>query len=292
MRFVAALLLAIGAWGPPLRALLQLAIHNENYSYTLLVFAVSALLLGVERWGPPADQRWPGLNILFVVAALGVAVWRNYRVPVSFEDLRLTASILLFVIFVLVLFAQIYGWESFSRMRFSLLFLLLAVPLPPKVILRLVAELQRGSADVAYALFRLFRVPVARYGLVFSLSNIDIEVAQQCSGIRSSTILFVTTLVLAQMFLKSGWSRAIAVISSLPIAVAKNGLRIFVLSLLGNYVSERWLQGSLHRHGGILFFTAGMASVLAIIWLLRREEELEKRRTTSVAKALVEGGLN
>ena len=140
----------------------------------------------------------------------------------------------------------------------------------------LVTGLQRGSAEVAYALFRLFQVPVVRDALVFSFYNLEIEVTRECSGIRSSTILFVTTLVLANLLLKSNWSMTIAVICSLPVAVAKNGVRIFVLSLLGEYVSPGWLEGSLHQRGGVVFFAIGMAMVLLVIWLLRRAEEQRK----------------
>jgi exosortase len=147
------------------------------------------------------------------------------------------------VIVILALFVHIYGWESFSGVRFPLLFLLLAVPLPGQAMDWLVLALQHRSADAAYQLFRLFRIPVVREGLVFSFSRLQIEVAKECSGIRSTTILLVTALVLAHLILRSLWSRVLVAMSSLFIGVAKNGLRIFILSVLGEYVSTSWLDG-------------------------------------------------
>jgi exosortase len=276
LRFVVWAVFAIIAWWPSLRSLVVLAFRNEDYSYTLLAFIISGLLLCLEPWSPPLRQC-SLRSALLTTCALIPAAWWNYHARRSNDDFRLTISILLFVIFILLMFARIYGRESFARMRFPLLLLFLGVPLPIRVTVRLVAVLQRGSAEAAYALFRFFRVPVVREGLVFSFSNIDVEVTKECSGIRSATILFVTTLVLAQTFLKSGWNKAIAVICSVPIAVAKNGTRIFVLSLLGEYVSDSWLRGPLHRRGGFVFFTAAMASVLVIIWLLHRFEKQAKR---------------
>ena len=288
-RFLIMLVLAIVAWWPPLRALVRLAIHNENYSYTLLVLMISGLLVCLEHWSPPSEPKWPLLVMSLTASGLGVAAWWNYRILGS-EDYRLTVSVLFFFVFILVVFVQTYGGKSFPHMRFPLLFAFLAVPLPTAAVSWLVTGLQRGSAEAAYALFRLFQVPIVRDGLVFSFYNLEIEVARECSGIRSSTILFVTTLVLAKLFLESGWSMTIAVICSLPVAVAKNGVRIFILSLLGEYVSPSWLEGSLHQRGGVVFFAIGMAMVLAVIWLLRRGEEQRKSVRDLAGQELVQSG--
>lgn len=236
-------------------------------------------MLGFEHWTPSDDREHLLVSLLIPVAVLGAAAWTNYHVGFNGADLRLSASILLLVVFVLALFVQAYGWAQFTRARFPLLLLFLAVPLPAGLILALVTALQHGSADAAYGLFRLFRVPVVRSGLVFSFSNLEIEVAQECSGIRSSTILLVTTLVLAYLFLRSGWTRAVAVIATVPVAVAKNGVRIFTLSVLGEYVSTSWLEGSLHHQGGFVFFALGMGLLILLIGLLRKAEQ--KKETCS-----------
>jgi exosortase len=271
-RFLIALLLATIAWWPSLRSVVRLALSNDNYSYVLLVLVISAGFLCLGDWTDLIERQASPVPIILLLTVLGLAAWGNYRRSPDSGDGPPTVSILCFVIFVLVVFLVIYRREAFARMRFPLLLLLLAVPLPSGVVSTLVAVLQRGSAEASYLLFRLFRIPVMRQGLVFSFSNIEIEVAQECSGIRSSTILVVTTLVLAQMFLRAGWRKAVAVLCSLPIAVAKNGVRIFTLSLLGEYVSTSWLEGSLHRQGGFVFFGLGLGMVIAVIRLLRREE--------------------
>lgn len=271
-RFLVGLVLAIVAWWPGLRTLVSAAIGDENYSYTLLVLGVSVVLLCLERWPLPTREDWslPALCVAFPV--LAAAGWLNFRTPFRGGDSSLTISILLWIAFILAMFAHLYGRKGFSRLRFPFLFSLLAVPLPDRAISWLITALQWGSADAAYLLYRLFRVPVVRDGLVFSFSNIDIEVARECSGIRSSTILFVTTLVIAQLFLKSGWSKWIAVLVSLPVAILKNGVRIFTLSVLAEYVSTTWLDSWFHHQGGFIFLALGLAMMLVLIWLLLRIE--------------------
>lgn len=270
--FLAALALAVAVWWRPLRSLVHLALSREDYSYLLLVVGISVALLCFERWDLPAEPKFSASAVAVVLPSLGAAVWLNRTMRVGINDARLSFSILLLVIFVLAMSVLVYGWERAARMRFPLLLLLLAVPLPNQVVSWLVVALQHGSADAAYALFRVFHVPVVREGLVFSFSKIEIEVAQECSGIRSSTILLITTLVLAQLFLRSGVNRALVVLWAVFVGVAKNGFRIFTLSVLGEYVSTNILEGPLHHQGGPVFFSFGLALIIAAIWLLRRKE--------------------
>src|SRR5580704_14799967 len=283
-RFLACVVLAIIAWWPALRALLSAAIGDENYSYTLLVLGVSVVLFALDlrdsAGEDSAELRSSAWRSWFPVLCLALlalaAAWFNFRIPFRGGGLSLTISVFLWLSFLLGAFLSNYGWAAFSRQRFPWMFSLLAVPLPDRVTDSLVTALQWGSADAAYLLFRLFRIPVVRDWLVFSFSRIDIEVARECSGIRSSTILFVTTLVIAQLFLKSARGKWIAVLLSLPVAVLKNGVRIFTLSLLAEYVSTSWLDSWFHHQGGFIFLALGLGIMLTLIWLMARAEAYAK----------------
>jgi exosortase len=271
-KFLAWSLLACVAWSPALYRLVRAAFADDNYSYTLLVLGVSIVLLCLETWHAPSGQGWPIPALCLAVIALAAAGWLNIRTHFSAGDWRLSLSILVWIVFIVVGFVQTYGWKEFSRLSFPFLFSLLSVPPPSPVMDRLIAALQWGSADSAQLLFRLFHVPVVRDGLIFSFSKIEIEVAQECSSIRSSTILVVTTLVIAQLFLKSKWSKWISFFISLPVAVLKNGVRIFTLSVLAEYVSTSWLDSWLHHHGGFIFLALALALMFAFVTVLWRVE--------------------
>jgi exosortase len=270
--FLAGLALAVTVWWRPLRSFIHLALTREDYSYLLLVIGIVVALLCFERWDLPGEPKFSAMPLCVMLATLATAAWLNRPATMETGNVGFSFSILLLVVFLLALFVTVYGWEVAARMRFPLLLLLLAVPLPNQAVSWLVTTLQHGSADAAAVLFRIFHVPVVREGLVFSFSKIEIEVAQECSGIRSSTILVITTLVLAQLFLRSGINRILVVLWALFVGVAKNGFRIFTLSLLGEYVSINILDGPLHHHGGPVFFTLGLALIIAAIWLLRKKE--------------------
>jgi len=91
---------------------------------------------------------------------------------------------------------------------FPLCFLLWLVPLPEFALNHIVSFLQKGSAYAANLLFAIAHVPVTQDGLRLTIPGLTLEVAEECSSIRSSLMLLVTTIVLAHLLLRSAWDKA------------------------------------------------------------------------------------
>jgi len=111
------------------------------------------------------------------------------------------------------------------------------------------------------------------------LPGLTIEVAEQCSGIHSGISLFLVGILAGHIFLKSGWRKLVLVVAVVPIAIAKNGLRIVMLSLLGAYVDRQVLSGPLHKAGGIPFFGLALVMLAVVLWVLRRGESRKPPRS-------------
>ena len=166
-----------------------------------------------------------------------------------------------------------FGSGAFRRALFPLCFLVFVVPLPVWLLERIVVFLQMGSANATQGWFELLGVDYTREGDSFYLQSIGIRVAKECSGIRSWLALFITGSLAGNIFLRSGWRRALLLLSTVPIAVVKNGLRITVLTLLGAFVDEAFLgRSALHTSGGIPFFGLSLVVLAVTLWLLRRAE--------------------
>jgi hypothetical protein len=56
------------------------------------------------------------------------------------------------------------------------------------------------------------------------------------------------------------------------LAVVKNGVRIFTLTVLGTYVDPGFLSGPLHRRSGIVFFLMTLGLLVLLLLLLRKLE--------------------
>jgi exosortase len=122
-------------------------------------------------------------------------------------------------------------------------------------------------------LFRLSGIPFLKEGPVFHLPGMSIEVAKECSGIRSSLALFITAILAGHLFLKTDWKKFILVLSVFPITVLKNGIRIATLSSLAVYVDQRFIIDSfLHRAGGFLFYIPALVLLGIALWWLRKSE--------------------
>jgi len=158
-------------------------------------------------------------------------------------------------------------------------------PLPPAMLHAVIGFLQRASAEASAVLFDLLGVPVFRQGFVFALPGLTIEVAEECSGIRSSIALFIVGLVAAHLYLRSTWAKIIVALAAVPVAIMKNSVRIVVLSLLGAHVDPGFVgPGLLHRNSGIPVFAMAFASLGAIIWLLHKSEAWLDRRVAGAAR--------
>jgi len=111
-----------------------------------------------------------------------------------------------------------------------------------------------------------------REGPVFQLPNIVIQVAQECSGIRSSWVLFITSVLAANLFLKGGWRRAVLVCFVIPLGIARNGLRVAVIGNLCVEFGPQMIHSIIHRRGGPLFFTLSLIPLFLLLWWLHRGE--------------------
>ena len=135
------------------------------------------------------------------------------------------------------------------------------IPIPSLLMDGFIRFLQVGSTEFTNLLLMATGVPCLREGFVFHLPGMSIEVAPQCSGIRSGLALLITAVLAGHLFLGTWWKKVILAICAIPIAMFKNGIRIVTLTLLGTYVDPRILQSDLHREGGIPFFVLALLVV-------------------------------
>jgi exosortase len=270
--FSALLVISFVIWFGRLRASFTLALGDDAYTHLLLIIPLSAAMIFLE-WKPPV--RSSGLNAAISLLLLVVAVWTwaVLRWTVPFSDVTLAMNMLALVAWWIGAFALCFGMGAFRRALFPICFLLWMVPLPRYALNWIVGLLQQGSAVAAHLLFMAAGVAVAQRGLLLHIPGLTLEVAPECSSIRSSLMLLVTTMVLAHLLLRTFWRKALLVAVAIPVSVAKNGLRIFVLGMLGSRVDPSFLTGRLHREGGIIYFLIALVAMGLLLWILRRGEE-------------------
>jgi exosortase len=129
--------------------------------------------------------------------------------------------------------------------------------------------LVRGSAEASAILLKLSGTPFYREGPVFQLPGIAIQVAEECSGIHSTLVLFITSLLAGNLFLRSSWSRAVLAAAVLPVGILRNGLRICTIALLSVHLGPEMIDSPIHRRGGPVFFVLSLFLLGILVALLR-----------------------
>lgn len=268
----------------PLQALVRYALKEEIHSHILLIPVVS-LYLGWQTLLSKTVQKKtsvPGASIL-ILMALGLFLLPNiigHSLDPSSNHSRWAACFVLLVGAGGFLFL---GMDMMRVLAFPFAFLAFMIPLPDSAVFAVEQVLMRWSADVSYWFFQWTGTPTYRKGQVFELPGMTLEVAPECSGIRSTFVLFITSLVASFLFLKSSVHRAILVAFVIPLGIIRNALRVLVIGLLCVHQGPHMIDGWIHKKGGSLFFAISLVPLLLIAWYFRRRES---RITSNHAKAL------
>jgi len=276
--FLVGVLLATAMAYWPLAALLGSRLARDYHSLIPFIPIISIYLLYLKR-----KEILKGIEYSFLIGpAVLVAGVVFYAVGFSFGgNLNLTDRATVLTASSLVIlwgtFLFTYGLKAFQSALFPLLFLVFMIPVPYAAMDALVVFLQKGSTEFANLLLWLTQAPYVREGFCFHLPGFSVEVAPQCSGIRSGLALFITALLAGYLFLKSWRRRAILALCVIPVTMFKNGIRITTLTLLSYYVDPRIIESPLHREGGIPFFILGLLFMALILYVLRRKEEKGNR---------------
>ena len=250
-----------------------MAWRDEAYTHILLILPVSGAMIYMGRRTLPSVSR-PAIGVGLVLLALAV-LWGSlarFGASAWSEDVRLSLSMFALVTWWIASVVFCFGLRTLHAFLFPICFLFWLVPIPAIALDEIVHFFQHQSAFAARLLFMAAGVPVAQDGIMLSIPGLDIEVARECSSIRSSLMLIVTTMVLAHLLLRSWWRKVLLIAAAVPLAAAKNGLRVFVIAELGTRVDPGYLDGNLHHHGGIVFFTISLMVMATLLWGLRRTE--------------------
>lgn len=255
-----------------LGALIDLSRNDSTASHHVLIPLVTLVLVLLRREsifsfvGTAAPA-----SVGVILAGLGLAWFSRAGTSIGERD-AISVAVAALVLLCVGGFLLFYGPNACRAALFPLVFLAFTIPIPAGVLQGATELLKTGSAETVAGLFTLTGTPYHREAFVFFLPTFAIEIADECSGIRSSIALLLTGLLAGHMFLQRGWSKALLVAAILPVAILKNGVRIVSLSLLATYVDPAFLTGQLHHEGGFVFFLLALLMLAPLFVFLSRSE--------------------
>ena len=258
----------------PLTRLLLYAAQSDLNSHILLVPFITAYLLYIQRGRLPAGYRSSiaGTATLGGIGMAALAAGIEWRGSLSIND-ELALTALAFVCLAAAGGFLFLGSKWMAAAAFPIAFLIFMVPLPDAAVNWLENASMLASAEAAALYFSLAGTPLVRTGTVFELQGIVLRVAQECSGIRSSWVLFIASLLASHVFLRTRWRRIVLVAFVIPLGILRNGFRILVIGLLCVHVGPHMINSVIHRRGGPFFFALSLVPLFLLVWWLRRQEQ-------------------
>jgi exosortase D (VPLPA-CTERM-specific) len=175
-----------------------------------------------------------------------------------------------YVITLYGLILSFLGWKAFRLIAIPLLVLLFMIPLPQFVAANLSTQLQLLSSQIGVFVIRLFDVSVFLEGNVIDLGGYKLQVAEACSGLRYLFPLMTIGFLMAYFYKGAPWKRIVLFLSSVPITVFMNSLRIGIIGVTVEHWGIAMADGFLHEFQGWMIFMISAALMIAEVALLNR----------------------
>lgn len=281
------LVLVIGwSFWPIMTALFHAWQADDDYSSGQLIPLVVVFLIWRDRrslrqctWVP----CWWGIGL--VLLSLGVRTYGMLFMSVSLPKYSLMLCISGVVL-------TVAGWRVFCRVFWGLAFLFLAVPLPRPIHNAIAGPLQGLATSGAVFFLEAFSIPVNQQGNVVMLGNeIPMAVAEACSGLRMLTAFVVVSAFVAQMVRRPRWQKATLVVSSIPIAVVANIIRIFLTAIVMIHISVDVGEKFFHDFAGFVMMPAAVVLIFGVIWLMDRlvleEKDAGEKHVVDRARSVI-----
>ena len=219
---------------------------------------------------PTQPDRWWGSAFL----AVGLLMYMLGRTQAMLVLEMLSQHFV--VIGVILLFL---GRRALRLMWFPLFFLLFMVPLPGSVVASITAPLKTAVSAVAANLLYNLGYPVARAGVMLSVGQYQLLVADACAGLNSMFTLEALGLLYMNLMRYTSVARNVLLaLLIIPISCAANIVRVMILVLVTYHFGDAAGQGFVHGFAGMVLFIVGLTLILVTDRLLRLAFRAESTR--------------
>jgi exosortase D (VPLPA-CTERM-specific) len=237
---------------------------QEEYSHGYMIPLVTAYLIW-QRKGLLETLEFKPSWLPVGLVALGLVVALIGEISALYILIHLPL-----ILIILTMAWSFMGWNAFKYVIVPLALLAFAIPLPVFLEATLTADLQLVSSKLGVAFIRLFGIPVHADGNVIDLGGYQLQVVEACSGLRYLYPLVGVGFIVAYLYQVELWKRALVFISTIPITILMNSLRIGIIGILVEHWGQGMAEGFLHYFEGWIIFIVCLALLLGEMWLLNR----------------------
>lgn len=240
--------------------------EQQELSHGYFLPLIAGWMLWTRR-----DALMASLSKPRVAGLVGVGI---ASLLVVLSELTVTSLMIFQQLALILLFASLalaIGGRGFFRLAIvPIAFLLFMVPPPYWVITVLSWNFQFWSSTLGVLMIKPLGIPVFLSGNVIDLGDYQLQVAEACSGLRYLFPFLSLGFLAAYMFKAPLWQRAIVFLSTIPITILMNSLRIAVTAILVQQFGTTHAEGFLHMFEGWVVFLFCLAFLFGVIALIAR----------------------
>jgi exosortase D (VPLPA-CTERM-specific) len=238
--------------------------NREDYNYGYLIPLIVLYLLWEKRrvlLSYPSVHSWKGM----IPLGFGIALFWLGELAGEFFTLYFSFWLILVSLCWLHL-----GWKKIKAISFCLIFILTMFPLPNFIYTKVSLNLKLISSKLGVSLLHVYGMSAHREGNIIDLGFTQLQVVEACSGLRYLISLIILSILLAYFFKGFLWEKAIIVISSVPLSIITNSLRIALTGILYEVWGASVAEGFFHGFSGWFIFIFSLGILLIEMWVLRK----------------------
>jgi len=236
----------------------------EDFNYGYFILPIALYLAWEKRASLQGTPSVPSWGFLFPLGA-GILLFWLGELGGEYAALFLSLWLMLIGLCWLRL-----GWNKLRTIAFPLAFLLVMFPPPNLVYSNVSLWLQLVSSRLGVGMLQWAGMPAYREGNIIDLGFTQLQVVDACSGLRYLFPLVAMGALLAYHYRVGLWKGVVLVVSSIPVTILTNSLRLASVGVLYKSLGAKAAQGFFHDFSGWLIFLVSLAILLGELWMLNR----------------------
>jgi exosortase len=207
-----------------------------------------------------------------------------------FEFLLLIPAIISIVLF-------LGGWSILRTVWLPITYLFFAIPLPDRAYKAVTMPMQLFAAEISSTVISWIPgieatasgaiIDVLYHGKPF---NPPLNVAEACSGMRLLMAFVALGVAMAYLHQRPIWQRIVLLLTTVPIAILCNVLRVIITALIYILWDPRYAQGIYHDLLGLLMLPLAFGLYGVITWFMSNLYTEEEQGEESAPKVIRRDG--
>jgi exosortase len=244
---------------------------DANWSHGFLIPIFSLYFVNQKRDYILSLQTKPNyLGLLFLILAIGFYVLNRFS-PSGYEYFCRISIVTTLASVVLLL----GGWSLIAYTWLPIGFLLFAVPLPERYYKALTIPMREWAASVASGLLNLVpKLDATASGVIIDVVykgrvlEPALDVAEACSGMRLLMAFVALGVAMAYLHERALWQRIVLLVSTIPIAIFCNVVRVTITGFIYVLVDPKYAQGIYHDMLGMAMLPLAFGLYGFLAWLM------------------------